>query len=238
MGTFAVSNRRRPFFGSSALTLRHKNGDGQRQALPFSYYFARYSWLQRPVTNGYTPLHRLLLQAVTIPRKSSGLLPPKRPPAPSLTYAQWRERAREKLAGPSAMRERRWTQLFISGKTPDEAAAEANIYYSNSRVRESTFAALDHPRLSGQREYCRARFSVAHELGHVALSHEGTHCRGATSDRARALPSRVRSSELEADEWHPLSHQAADEMHVTAEPIRLRHDNRAFGLSSGLNRRG
>src|SRR4051794_9451765 len=31
--------------------------------------------------------------------------PPKRPPAPSLTYAEWRKRAREKLAGPHHARE-------------------------------------------------------------------------------------------------------------------------------------
>jgi len=61
--------------------------------------------------------------------------PPKRPPAPSLTYAQWRERARAKLAGPTAMREKAWVHSFIIGKTPDEAANDANIYYSNSRAR-------------------------------------------------------------------------------------------------------
>ena len=67
--------------------------------------------------------------------KRSSSLPPKRPPAPSLTYAQWRERARAKLAGPTSMREKRWTQLFIAGKTPDDAAAEANTHYSNNQAR-------------------------------------------------------------------------------------------------------
>src|SRR4051794_22554958 len=33
---------------------------------------------------------------------SKRILPPKRPPAPSLTYAQWRERARAKLAATRA----------------------------------------------------------------------------------------------------------------------------------------
>ena len=67
--------------------------------------------------------------------KRSSPLPPKRPPVPSLTYAQWRERARAKLAGPTTMREKAWTLAFIQGKAPDEAAVEANVYYSNSRVR-------------------------------------------------------------------------------------------------------
>src|SRR5262245_20331249 len=51
---------------------------------------------------------------------------PSKKPAPSSTYAEWRKRAREKLAGPIIMPERAWTHAFIIGKTPDEAAAEAN----------------------------------------------------------------------------------------------------------------
>jgi len=54
---------------------------------------------------------------------------------PSVTYAQWRQRAREKLAGPDSMRKERWLHLFIIGRTPDEAAYQANLYYSNSQVR-------------------------------------------------------------------------------------------------------
>jgi hypothetical protein len=53
---------------------------------------------------------------------SERILPPKRPPAPSITYAEWRKRARERLAGPTSMREKAWTRAFIIGKTPDEAA--------------------------------------------------------------------------------------------------------------------
>jgi hypothetical protein len=33
------------------------------------------------------------------------------------------------------MREKAWVHLFITGKTPDEAAAQANVYYSNSHAR-------------------------------------------------------------------------------------------------------
>jgi hypothetical protein len=61
--------------------------------------------------------------------------PPKRPPAPSLTYAEWRARAREKLAGPNLMREKRWMQLFITGAPPELAAHEANVLYGNSQAR-------------------------------------------------------------------------------------------------------
>jgi hypothetical protein len=49
--------------------------------------------------------------------------------------AHFRLPARAKLAGPSTMREKRWTHLFIVGKSPDEAANEANVYYTNSRFQ-------------------------------------------------------------------------------------------------------
>ena len=62
-------------------------------------------------------------------------VPSPRSGPPPLTYAEWRKRAREKLAGPTTMREKTWTHLFITGKSPDEAAAQANIFYSNSQVR-------------------------------------------------------------------------------------------------------
>src|SRR5262245_18619781 len=58
-------------------------------------------------------------------------MPSKKPPAPSLTYGQWRERARAKLARPSPMREKAWVHAFIIGKTPDEAAALAETYAYN-----------------------------------------------------------------------------------------------------------
>jgi hypothetical protein len=39
------------------------------------------------------------------------------------------------LAGAATRREKAWVHAFILGKTPDEAAAEANVYFGNSRVR-------------------------------------------------------------------------------------------------------
>jgi len=57
-----------------------------------------------------------------------------KPAAPSITYAEWRERAREKLAGPSTLREKAWVNAFIIGKTPDEAAALAETYAYNRSI--------------------------------------------------------------------------------------------------------
>jgi len=44
------------------------------------------------------------------------------------TQAEWRKQANALLEGPSTMRERAWTQLYIEGRTPAEAAAIANTY--------------------------------------------------------------------------------------------------------------
>jgi len=38
------------------------------------------------------------------------------------------------LEGPSTMRERNWTRLYIEGRTPAEAAAIANTYVHDNRV--------------------------------------------------------------------------------------------------------
>jgi hypothetical protein len=72
----------------------------------------------------------------------AGGLPHKKPPAPSipkptekLDPAAWRAAAKRHLAGtPTTMRERRWTQLYILGATPEQAADEARTHHANSRA--------------------------------------------------------------------------------------------------------
>jgi hypothetical protein len=39
------------------------------------------------------------------------------------------------LKGGNLMREKRWTQLYITGTSPEDAAHEANVLYSNAQVR-------------------------------------------------------------------------------------------------------
>jgi hypothetical protein len=33
------------------------------------------------------------------------------------------------------VREKRWTQLYIAGKAPEDVAHEANVVYGNAKVR-------------------------------------------------------------------------------------------------------
>lgn len=100
-------------------------------------------------------------------------------------------------------------QLKLSGTikdymiVPDHELPDDEAYYNSSTeiiyLRASTFAALDHPHRVSKQEYQHLRFTVAHEAGHAARGHEGTHFRGATSQLAKKIPSRVRRNEWEAN---------------------------------------
>jgi hypothetical protein len=76
-------------------------------------------------------------------------LPPAakaRPPAPSITHAEWRKRARERLAGPTSMREKAW--LVKAGK--DEETHRSRYGRSAStragrRVPSAKWPTLDFP---------------------------------------------------------------------------------------------
>jgi hypothetical protein len=48
---------------------------------------------------------------------------------------EWRERTEAHLTGPNLMREKRWTQLYVEGATPEAAAHETNMLYGNSQAR-------------------------------------------------------------------------------------------------------
>jgi hypothetical protein len=49
-----------------------------------------------------------------------------------MSYAEWKTKAAAELSGPIAMTERQWRQLFIKGRSPSEAAAEAETYRRNT----------------------------------------------------------------------------------------------------------
>jgi hypothetical protein len=68
-------------------------------------------------------------------------LMPQRPPAPSVpaSYRRWRSRAaalleRQRISA-AVMRERDWRQLYIRGKSPEDAARQAETAYWNARPR-------------------------------------------------------------------------------------------------------
>jgi hypothetical protein len=53
-------------------------------------------------------------------------------------YMEWRAHAAGQLErlgiSPGVMRERDWRQLFIRGKTPEDAARQAETYYWNMKT--------------------------------------------------------------------------------------------------------
>jgi hypothetical protein len=71
-----------------------------------------------------------------MPRKTT----PRRPSQPAeapLSYPQWKARAVEIMGGrPGTMRESAWKREFITGATPEEAAALAATYRRNTMAAD------------------------------------------------------------------------------------------------------
>jgi hypothetical protein len=59
-----------------------------------------------------------------------------------MSFRAWRERAGVPLLGTQYMRPRDWRNLYISGATPEEAAAH---------LERPRYNAIDAPRLRGKR---------------------------------------------------------------------------------------
>lgn len=83
---------------------------------------------------------------------------------------------------------------------PDDEA----FYDSDDKllyIRESTFCAANAMYTHTDAERQHARFTIAHEIGHVVLKHEGRHFRGKTSAAAKKIPSQVRWNERDAERF-------------------------------------
>ena len=68
-------------------------------------------------------------------------------------------------------------------------------------IRESTFCAANAMYTYSETDRRRARFTLAHEIGHMALGHDGSHRRGATSAIAKELGRKVGRAEREAERF-------------------------------------
>lgn len=81
----------------------------------------------------------------------------------------------------------------------DEARfdADTGLLY----IRESTFRAANTQYSFNPMERKRARFTIAHELGHIVLGHVGTNFRGATSARGKQLGRKIRINERDAERF-------------------------------------
>ncbi len=68
-------------------------------------------------------------------------------------------------------------------------------------IRESTFCAASAMHTYSESERRRARFTIAHEIGHVALRHEGTRYRGTTDVLAKKFARQVGPDERDAERF-------------------------------------
>jgi Zn-dependent peptidase ImmA (M78 family) len=83
---------------------------------------------------------------------------------------------------------------------PDDEAcfdSEEKLLY----IRESTFCAANAMYTYLETERRRARFTIAHEIGHIALGHKGVRHRGATSTEAKEYGRKLRHGERDAERF-------------------------------------
>jgi hypothetical protein len=89
-------------------------------------------------------------------------------------------------------------------RVPDGQIKDDASYDSSERVvriRESAFQLLDRRSRASKQDRRRARFTIAHELGHMTFSHDGRFFRGPTTDAAIKVGSRIRYPEVEANKF-------------------------------------
>lgn|SRR5665213_50800 len=81
----------------------------------------------------------------------------------------------------------------------DEARYDAieDVLY----IRDNVFGALDHAYSEGKQARRRDRFTIAHELGHVAQNHSGVRFRGASGALAQKVDRATRHDENEAQRF-------------------------------------
>jgi Zn-dependent peptidase ImmA (M78 family) len=68
-------------------------------------------------------------------------------------------------------------------------------------LRESTFCAANAMFKYPEKDRRRARYTIAHEIGHVLLGHDGVRYRGASGGPAKKLDGRVNRQERDAERF-------------------------------------
>jgi Zn-dependent peptidase ImmA (M78 family) len=90
-------------------------------------------------------------------------------------------------------------------RVPDAEMTDDEAFFDSDDkllyIRESTFCAANAMYTHTELERRRARFTIAHEIGHIALKHDGLHFRGGTSAQAKKIPSQVRRHERDAERF-------------------------------------
>jgi hypothetical protein len=89
-------------------------------------------------------------------------------------------------------------------RVPDEKMPDAEAYFDPFEeilhIRESTFEA-GNGMFAVIEDRRRARFTLAHEVGHIWLKHQGIRYRGAEGDQQEQHVKQIRQEEREADRF-------------------------------------
>ena len=90
-------------------------------------------------------------------------------------------------------------------RVPDHKMPDDEAYFDSVEgllyLRESTFCAANAMFSYSDQERRRARFTIAHEVGHVALGHQGRRFRGDSGAAGKALVSKIRQQERDAERF-------------------------------------
>jgi Zn-dependent peptidase ImmA (M78 family) len=90
-------------------------------------------------------------------------------------------------------------------RVPDSEMPDDEAKYDSVErvlyVRESTFCAADAMFLYSESERRRARYTIAHEVGHIALGHDGVRFRGESAAKMEKIVPKIRRQEYEANRF-------------------------------------
>ena len=94
-------------------------------------------------------------------------------------------------------------------RVPDEEMPEDEAYFNSANrllhLRESTFRAANALYTFNEAERRRARYTIAHEIGHIVLGHDGIRYRGKSGALAEALVRKIAAKNARPNVSLPLS---------------------------------
>jgi Zn-dependent peptidase ImmA (M78 family) len=90
-------------------------------------------------------------------------------------------------------------------RVPDAEMPDDEAYFDSEQkllyLRESTFCAANAMYTYSEGERRRARYTIAHEVAHVALGHDGVRFRGQSNALAEKVVHKIRRQEREAQRF-------------------------------------
>jgi len=90
-------------------------------------------------------------------------------------------------------------------RIPDEEMPDDEAFFDSEKrllcLRESTFCAASAIYTYTETQRRRARYTIAHQIGHIALGHDGIRYRGQTDRISKELIGKIRRQEREAERF-------------------------------------